>query len=109
MRVCAKTTWLKKGTAVVTRLCQLNERMHVQDYHHGSLYWSLRRWVESVAAAQHELPRFTRTSCVGAHLIIENFHSTAGLVEESENLVFDVQQLLLIRGDTSYQVVMTLF
>lgn len=62
-----------------------------------------------IATAQHELPRFTQNSCVGAHLVIENFHSAAGLVEESENLVLDVQQLLLIRGDTRNQVVMTLF
>lgn len=43
------------------------------------------------------------------YLVVENFHPTAGVIEEPENLVFNVQELFLIRGNASHQVVMPLF
>lgn len=50
-----------------------------------------------------------RCKRVSVYLIVENFHSTTSIVEEPENLVFDVQQLLLIRGNAGHEVVVTLF
>lgn len=44
-----------------------------------------------------------------AHLIVENFHSATGLVKESENLILDVKQLFLVRGNASHKIVVTLF
>lgn len=43
------------------------------------------------------------------YLVVQNFHPAAGVVEEPQDLVFNVQQLLLIRGNASHKVVMTFF
>lgn len=44
-----------------------------------------------------------------AHLIVENFHPAAGLIQEPENLVLDIEEMLLVRGDASHKVMVALF
>lgn len=62
---------------------------------------------------EYFLPRATMSYiqyCTeGTNLVVKNFHAAAGLVQKPENLVFDVEQLLLVRCYAGDKVVVTLF
>lgn len=44
-----------------------------------------------------------------AYLIIENFYPATSVVEEPENLIFKVEQPLLVGSNASHEIVVTLF